>query len=320
MTEYIFVFVFLTACSFAYLAIAKRFRIVDKPNHRSSHTKPTIRGGGIVFLFGLLTYFVMSGFSYPYFVLGTMLIAVVSFTDDLKTLSARIRWPFQVISILLIFYEIGFDYFPVWTYLPVLVLAVGFINFFNFMDGINGITGLSALVTMGAFYYLNIHYLVVDESLLICILISVVIFGYFNFRKKALMFAGDIGSITLGMIILYVGVKLILVIQSPLIVVLYMVYGADSTLTIFYRIYNKEKISDPHRHHMYQKLVDNFCFSHLYVSGLYAVLQIILNVITLYFILNVEIQYHFLIGFAISLVLTFLYIYLFRKNEKQKKN
>lgn len=317
MINYIYITIVLIFLSYLYLKIADKFNIIDKPNHRSSHKSITIRGGGIVFLFGLLFFFFISDFQYPYFVLGTLILAVLSFIDDIVTLSAKIRWPFQVIAIILLFYQIGFEYFPLWSYLPVMILAVGFINFFNFMDGINGITGTSSIVVLGAFYYLNLTYPIVEESLFINVGISILIFGYFNFRKKALMFAGDVGSITMAMIIFYLGVQYIIVTKSPLIFCLYMIYGADSTLTIFYRIYKREKISKPHRHHIYQKLVDNFNISHLKVSIFYAIAQMMLSAIVIYIIYNIELKYHFSFGVLISFMLTAIYIYLFKKNEKK---
>ena len=315
--QYLYSLIILIGLAFLYKFLAVQYKIIDKPNHRSSHTKPTIRGGGILFLFGLLIYFVWSDFQYPYFVLGTMVVAILSFIDDIVTLSAKIRWPFQVIAIILLFYQVGFDYFPIWTYLPLLVLAVGFVNFFNFMDGINGITGLSSLVVIGGFYYLNQTHPVVEDSFLIILGTSVIVFGFFNFRKKAVMFAGDIGSITMAMILFFLGVKYVIATQSALVFCLYMVFGADSTLTVFYRILKREKLSDPHRHHIYQKLVDNFKLSHLQVSMYYTILQIVLSVVTFYVIYNVEVKYHFIIGVVISQVLTAIYIYLFRKNEKK---
>lgn len=317
MTNYIIVTVSLIILAVIYFFVADKLNIVDKPNSRSSHKAITIRGGGILFFFSVLLFYVLSDFKYSYFVLGVSLIGIISFVDDLITLSARVRWPFQFISILLVFYQIGFEFFPLWAGLPILILALGFTNFFNFMDGINGITGLTSLVVLASFYYLNLTYEVVDENLLVYAFISVLIFGFFNFRKKALMFAGDIGSISMAMILLFVGVKLIIETQSPLIIALYMVYGADATLTIFYRIYIREKISQAHRHHIYQKLVDNFGLSHMSVSFYYALLQLVLNVLVIYVILNVDTQYHFWIGLAISQVLTGYYIYLFRKNEKK---
>tara|TARA_R110001632_G_scaffold63318_2_gene151376 strand:+ start:27437 stop:28396 length:960 start_codon:yes stop_codon:yes gene_type:complete len=309
--------ILLSGFSIIYLKLAKKFNIVDKPNHRSSHTRLTIRGGGILFVFGLIIYFVISDFKYPYFVLGTMIVAILSFIDDVITLSAKIRWPFQVIAIILLFYQVGFENFSMWTYLPIMILALGFVNFFNFMDGINGITGLSSLVVIVGFYYLNQTYPVVDDSFLIILSISVLVFGFFNFRKKAIMFAGDIGSITMAMILFFLGVKYIITTESALIFCLYIVFGADSTLTVFYRIYKREKLSDAHRQHIYQKLVDNFKLSHLKVSMYYTVLQVFISVFTFYVFFNIEVKYHFIIGVLISLILTAFYIYLFKKNEKK---
>lgn len=318
--QFIYALLILIIAAFAYKYLAIRFKILDKPNYRSSHVKPTIRGGGILFLFGLLIYFFWEDFSLPYFVTGTVIIALLSFVDDIKTLSAKIRWPFQLLAVLLLFYEIGFDHFPIWTYVPVLVLAVGFINLFNFLDGINGITGFSSFLVLASFYYLNQPYPVTKDSFLIIMMLSVLVFGFFNFRKKALMFAGDVGSITMAMIILYLGIEYIIATESPLIICLYMVFGADSTLTLFYRVLKREKLSEPHRHHIYQKMVDNFKYSHLGVSGIYSLLQIIVSAVTLYVIFHVNQKYHFIIGFGISQFLTILYIYVFRRNEKRIKN
>lgn len=320
MIKYIIFFIVLIAMAFIYLKVAMKYRILDNPNYRSSHVKPTIRGGGILFLFGLLLFFFWNNFPDPIFISGVFVVAVSSFVDDIFTLSAKIRWPFQLLAVILLFYQIGLEHFPLWTYAPLLILAVGFVNLFNFLDGINGITGFSSMVVLLAFYYLNQDFPVVDDSFLIIIMLSVVVFGYFNFRQKALMFAGDVGSITMAMILFYLGVKYILVTESPLIICLYMVFGADSTLTLFYRIAKREKISTPHRHHIYQKLVDNFKFSHLQVSGMYALLQLVLSLITLYVIYNVDLKYHFAIGLGISQLLTLVYILIFRKNKRRFDN
>jgi len=317
MIKYVIIFVALIVSAFLYLKIAMKYRILDNPNYRSSHVKPTIRGGGILFLFGLLIFFFWNHFVYPYFVLGTGMIALLSFVDDIKTLSAKIRWPFQLLAVILLLYEIGFDHFPIWSYIPILILAVGFINLFNFLDGINGIAGFSSLVVLAGFYYLNQEYPVVDDSFLITMMLSVVVFGFFNFRKKAVMFAGDVGSITMAMVILYLAIEYMVASGSALVMCLYMVFGADSTNTLLYRVIKKEKLSQPHRHHIYQKLVDNFKFSHLQVSSYYTILQVLVSVFALYAMHNLDLKYHFVLGMAVSLILTAFYIYLFRKNEKR---
>lgn len=315
--KYIIITIALILSALLYIKLALKLKIVDRPNYRSSHTKPTIRGGGILFLFGLLFFWIMNGFQYSYFIFGTVFIGVLSFIDDVKTLSAKIRWPFQLIAVILMFYQVGLEHFPLWSYLPLLVLAVGFINLFNFLDGINGITGFSSLVTLAGFYYINQDYQVVDNSILIILALSVIIFGFFNFRKKAVMFAGDVGSITMGMVIFYLGIEFIIATQSPLIICLYMVFGADSTLTLLYRVLKREKLSEAHRNHIYQKLVDHFKISHLRVSLYYTALQLLVSSVSIYLMYNIDIKYHFVIGLVISFVLTAIYIYIFRKDAQK---
>ena len=317
MINYSIVLALLLVMALVYYKLADRLNIIDKPNHRSSHDTLTIRGGGILFFLAVLCFFVASNCSYPYFVLGVSLISIVSFVDDLISLSPKIRLFFQVAAVLLICYQIGWETIPLWAYLPVLIIAMGFMNIFNFMDGINAITGLCALVVLGSFYYLNEQITVVEPDLLIYTFMAVVVFAFFNFRKKALMFAGDIGSISMAVILLFVGILLIIKTGSILVIGLYGVYAADAVYTIFYRIYLKEKLAEAHRHHIYQKLVDNFGLSHMRVSLMYAGLQLLINCLIIYVILNVELSYHIFIGVAIALFLLLIYIQVFKWNEKR---
>jgi len=129
------------------------------------------------------------------------------------------------------------------------------------------------------FYVLNTELNVVDNDLIIYSIISLLVFWYYNFRKKARFFAGDIGSITIAMIILFIGVSLIIKSNSPLIIFTVVVYGADTMYTILYWIFIKEKLSEVHRHHIYQKLVHVLKLPHLTVSLLYAFLQLMVNII-----------------------------------------
>lgn len=90
-----------------YFKIADKFNIIDKPNERSSHTQITLRGGGVIFYFGALLFFLISDFQYPYFILGLSLMALVSFLDDVFTLSNKIRLLVHLISVILMFVQIG---------------------------------------------------------------------------------------------------------------------------------------------------------------------------------------------------------------------
>ena len=87
MSYYLVVFVVLLGVELLYFRVADHFNIIDKPNERSSHTRITLRGGGVVFYVGALVYFVASGFSFPWFMLGLTLIAGVSFVDDVRSVT-----------------------------------------------------------------------------------------------------------------------------------------------------------------------------------------------------------------------------------------
>ena len=88
-----------------YFRVADYFNIIDKPNERSSHTRISLRGGGIVFYMGALVYFIASGFSFPWFMLGLTLIAGVSFVDDVRSVTQRVRLVVHFVAMLLMFYQ-----------------------------------------------------------------------------------------------------------------------------------------------------------------------------------------------------------------------
>ena len=311
MEKYLIVFAVLAILSYVYLKLAIKYKIIDKPNQRSSHTKITVRGGGILFILAIILFFILNNYQYPYFFIGVLAISFVSFLDDIYTLSSKIRFPFQIIAILLVLFEVGLPFSPI--YILCLLTGVGIINMFNFMDGINGVTGFYSLAVISGLYLINMNENIIDSDLMIYTFISILIFGFYNFRKKALFFAGDIGSISIGMLIFFLGFYLTYVLNSPLLLLLVIVYGADAGNTLLYRkFFTQESILEPHRHHIYQKLVDIKKMSHLKVSIIYAILQLIVNVI-IFKSYKLELQTQFLI-FSI-LVFSFIlsYVFLFRK-------
>ena len=83
---YAIIAVVLILLELAYFRVADRFDIIDKPNLRSSHTAVTLRGGGIVFLFGAWLFAAFFGGTYPWFLLGLSIIGIVSFIDDVLSL------------------------------------------------------------------------------------------------------------------------------------------------------------------------------------------------------------------------------------------
>ena len=313
METFIFIALLLMLLSYVYLKIAIRFKIIDKPNQRSSHTKPTIRGGGIIFVFALWLFFVLNNYQYPYFLLGVTMISIISFLDDIYTLSSKIRLPFQFLAILLVLIEVDMSFIPLYLFLFYLVFGVGIVNMFNFMDGINGITGIFSLVVLFGFYLINSIEQLINVELIYFTMIALVIFGFYNFRKKALFFAGDIGSISIGVLIFFMGVLFTIKLNSPLILLFVIVYGGDASCTILYRkIFTKESLLKPHRHHIYQKLVDNGKYSHLFVSFMYAMIQLLVNIVVLYSY-SLDLTSQLIIFSGLVLLFTLLYLFLYNK-------
>src|SRR5699024_3252803 len=148
-----------------------------------SHTTITLRGGGIIFYLGALTYFFYSGFDYPWFFLGLTLMTVVSFLDDIISLSNRIRLLIHFTSVFLMAHELLVFDMP-WYYLLItFVVVVGVINAYNFMDGINGITAAYSLAVGGLLIMVNQEVAFVAQDLLLFSMLGVLVFAFFNFRN-----------------------------------------------------------------------------------------------------------------------------------------
>lgn len=277
MVYYLIVFVVLLAAELLYFRIADRFNIIDKPNERSSHTRITLRGGGIVFYLGALAFFVTNGFAYPWFMLGLTLIAGISFADDVHSVPNRVRLVFHFTAMLLLFYEWGLSGgFPWWYVLVALVFCTGVINAYNFMDGINGITGGYSLVVLFFLIYVN-HFVArfVEMPFLYIAFLSVLVFNFFNFRTKAKCFAGDVGAVSMAFILLFALGKLILETGDWTYLLFLAVYGVDSILTIVHRLLLRENIFKAHRRHAYQVMANELKIPHVVVSSIYALLQAI---------------------------------------------
>jgi UDP-GlcNAc:undecaprenyl-phosphate/decaprenyl-phosphate GlcNAc-1-phosphate transferase len=313
MKVYILVSILLAVLSYVYLRLAKKFKIIDKPNDRNAHTKTTVRGGGIIFPIAILLNFFFNDFQYPYFVLGIFLIAIISFLDDMHNLSVRIRFPFQFIAVFLILYQVGGDLSSVPLFVLFVCMGIGIINMFNFMDGINGMTGIYSLVVLSGLFFINLNEHLVHDDLILFPAISVLIFGFYNFRKTALFFAGDIGSITMGAFIFFIGLLFAIKLSSPLMLLLVIVYGADTGCTFLYRkLCTNENVFAPHKHHIYQKLVDVKKISHLKVAAAYAVVQLVVNVI-IYKTYHLPLQTQWLMLLGAIVFFMLLYILSFYK-------
>jgi UDP-GlcNAc:undecaprenyl-phosphate GlcNAc-1-phosphate transferase len=278
MVVYLFVLIILFILELLYFKIADRYNIIDKPNERSSHSQITLRGGGVIFYLAALLYFVWSDFQYPWFFLGLTFMSVVSFADDILTLSNKARLLVHFGSVLLMGYELQIFTFP-WYYLLIaFVVIVGVINAYNFMDGINGITASYSIAVCGLLLWVNTQIHFIDPDLLWFSLIGLVVFSFFNFRDKAKCFAGDVGSVSIAFILLFALGKLILQTGNLIYILFLTVYGIDAVWTILRRLYLKENIFEAHRSHLYQYLGNEAGVNKLLISFLYGLVQFVIGI------------------------------------------
>lgn len=312
MKEQIFfavIFVALFILELLYFRIADRFNIIDKPNERSSHSSIVLRGGGVVFLFGAWLWAIFFGLQYPWFILGLTAIGVTSFIDDVHSLPDSIRLVVQFASMLLMIYQIGLLRPELWWLVIIaLILCVGILNAYNFMDGINGITGGYSLAVLLPLIILNYSLEFVAQSLLIIVAISSLVFCFFNFRKKAKCFAGDVGSISIAFILVFAIGNLIYLTQDFTYIMLLAVYGVDTVLTICHRILLHENLGKAHRKHAYQLMANELHIPHIAVSVLYMLIQILISVGLIFLSVN-----HWLYSAAVLILLCCGYLLFMKK-------
>lgn len=230
---------------------------LDLPNHRSLHSRPVPRSGGIGMLAGVAVGGMVALPPIPW-MLALMLLASISLIDDRRSLPAAIRFAFHVLAAVMI----------VWTYYAssvmggmvalVAVLAViWMINLFNFMDGANGLAGGMALFGFGG--YAITATLAGNAELAVwawCIAGAAAGFLVFNF-DPAKIFMGDVGSVPLGFLAATLGlegiVRGIWPVWFPFLV--FSPFIVDASVTLMRRVLRGEKVWQAHREHYYQRLV-----------------------------------------------------------------
>lgn len=287
VTNYILPLVILFFAEIAYFKVADRFNIIDKPNERSSHSTPTIRGGGVIFVLSFILFFLWNGFDYPFLLVAILLSGTVSFIDDIYTIPNKIKFSAHLVSVLLLLWEVGLlnKINPVFVILLIIVI-IGIINAYNFMDGINGITGLYSLaIIVPLFMTENIQSLKLLELFSI---FGLLVFLYFNARVKARCFAGDVGSISLAILIVFLLLMRINLTHQFIYIGMLLLYGIDSIFTIVQRLFQKENIFKPHRKHLYQYLSNEKGNPQIIISFIYAAIQLLINFAITYSVLNIR--------------------------------
>ena len=263
------------------------------------------------------------------------LIAGVSFIDDIHSLPDSVRLVVQFTAAALAFYQLGMlsgEWFETngvlvggLLILLALIVYVGATNVINFMDGINGITAGYALAVLLPLLAINCGFkfqdsgfnelqgVYFDQSLAVVTILSVLVFCIFNFRPKgrAKCFAGDVGSIGIAFIMLFLIGKVIIATGDLTYLIFLLVYGVDGVLTICHRIILHENLGEAHRKHAYQLMANELKIGHVKVSLLYMAMQLVVSLGFIYVCPdNVFCHWMYLIGAFLLLAVAYV---LFKK-------
>ena len=298
--------------SFSLTYLVKEYAIkrslLAEVNERSSHTTPTPHGGGvaiaITWFLGLI-YLYISNEIVPqlfYALIVGIILALVSFLDDIYELSAKLRLVVQATVAVVGLYFLGgfeilnFGLFQITSTLFnnifAVILIMWFINLYNFLDGINGYAGSEAvfLAFAGLLLFGDNHFLI--------LLVSVLGFLYWNWNQ-AKIFMGDVGSTLLGYNIAIFTIYYANQDSSNFWVwiVLFSLFWFDATITLLKRALNREVLSQAHKKHLYQRLTQHG-WSHykvtnwaiIFNSSLLAMVYFVSNIF-LVFILSLMLLY-----------------------------
>jgi len=249
------------------LRVLERFTILDVPNQRSSHTRPTLRGGGIGLAAGTLVALAIAqtnlvGSTWIVLLIAGIGFGAVGFVDDLTgALPITIRLALQFAAAAAVV-AILWDHASQGMLAEFLVGAVAtfwivsFVNAFNFMDGINGISCAEIIVAGGAIGLLARHeHQLALQAAAFALVAGAIGFAPFNF-PTARVFLGDVGSYFAGA---WLAVLVVLGLRGSIppeaIVAPVALYVADTGLTLARRVQRHEPWHEPHRQHAYQRLV-----------------------------------------------------------------
>lgn len=318
---YVIIAAILLIAELVYFKIADHFNIIDKPNERSSHSTIVLRGGGVIFALSMIVWAVMMVVQgnditgYLPFLCGLLLIAGVSFWDDVHSLPDSVRLVAQFTAMALMFWSMGIMHWDMWWFVIIaLIVCVGATNVINFMDGINGITAGYAIAVLLPLLLVNRGAGFIEESYLVVALIGVLVFCIFNFRPKgkAKCFAGDVGSIGIAFIMLFALGRLIVQTDDLTYLVFLLIYGVDGVLTICHRIMLHENLGQAHRKHAYQLMCNELKIGHVKISVLYMLLQLAVSLGFIYLCPN-TILAHWIYLVAAGIVLAVAYVLFMKK-------
>ncbi len=304
---YIGLFLLSVVLTYVIKLYATKKDVLDIPNERSSHSRPTPKGGGlaiiIAFYIGLFYFKESIDCTLFYALLCGIPIAAISLLDDIVPLSSKIRLLIQSTSSGMALYFLGgvlsidfilFEVHGWWINIIAFIAMVWLTNLYNFIDGIDGYAASEAvMVGLGLFFLLH-------NPLGLVIVVACLGFLLFNWHQASI-FMGDIGSATLGFIFAVFVFSDTSHGSIYIWLILLSLFWFDATLTLIRRYCNGEPITEAHKKHAYQRLTQSgwshdkvvwfaLAFNLIFFVLLYFVENVlivfILNIIALYTIIK----------------------------------
>ena len=272
------------------LLMLGRVQIMDLPNERSSHQAPTPKSGGIsiacTFLVGIAVIFFVGDKTriredyFIGFVFSAVLIAGISFFDDIRRRPFAAKLGTQLIAVLLVqafgividqltFPHFGIVSLGLWGYPLTFLWIMGLTNAYNFMDGLDGLAGGVAVI-VSAFFCAITFTQGSNFVYITCYTLLAGTLGFlvFNF-PPARIFMGDVGSAFLGFSFAVLAIIAARYDQSHtsflVMPLLLFNFIYDTFFTFVRRGLRGERVLEAHRTHLYQ-LLNRTGHSHRSVS------------------------------------------------------
>ena len=330
---------FLTSLILTHLMIkiSKNMNIMDIPNERSVHKKPTPLLGGIAIFLSFLFGFILFGNQNPLMIsilIASFLILLLGIFDDIKPIKARYKFIIHILVALIVVFYGGLklthvDIFGLslnfkWMspYVTILII-VGIINAVNLIDGLDGLcAGISSIyfLTIGVIALILNKFNCLDIILSFIMLGSTLGFLVFNF-PPAKIFMGDTGSTFLGLmisVIMLLGFKTVTLTSLLIPLVLLILPITDTLFAIIRRALNKKPIGQADKEHIHHQLLKHLS-TRKTILVIYIV-DLIFSVVSIFYAIGKKKE---MIIFYILLMFILLYLVfktnvIFKKKENKK--